>query len=402
MKRKDNYIKDNSNYNKKQKFDSYNRNSNYNNRHDERERSPNYSTFSHASNSNVSNNSSSSMEDPYSKITKSIWNYYANNAQSTECFQKKMELVEALKHMFMDIFPYLGVYIVGSSANGFGTNQSDVDICLMISHEELNQKYEAVLVLRALAKAMRRSSFIRNLNVIAAKVPIIKFHDNHNKIDCDINLNNHIGIRNTHLLKAYSEIDWRVRPLVLAIKRWADYQDINDASQRTISSYSFALMTIYYLQSVCQPAVLPVLQKLDKEKFNAKTDIRSLRLNESSYSWTSKNIQTLGELFMGFIDYYSDFNFEDNVISIRLGELIPRDCLSREEQDATRSSSYMKIEEPFDLSNTARSVYEIYTFKEIRNIFKRTNLMLKSKKDYESVVRQKFGDFGSNSNYDRW
>ena len=94
---------------------------------------------------------------------------------------------------------------------------------------------------------------------------------------------------------------------MLAIKRWADYQDINDASQRTISSYSFALMTIYYLQSVCQPAVLPVLQKLDKEKFNAKTDIRSLRLNESSYSWTSKNIQTLGELFMGFIDYYSDF-----------------------------------------------------------------------------------------------
>jgi hypothetical protein len=31
----------------------------------------------------------------------------------------------------------LGVYIVGSSANGFGTNQSDVDICLMISHEEV-------------------------------------------------------------------------------------------------------------------------------------------------------------------------------------------------------------------------------------------------------------------------
>ena len=32
----------------------------------------------------------------------------------------------------------LGVYIVGSSENGFGSNESDVDMCLMVSHEEVN------------------------------------------------------------------------------------------------------------------------------------------------------------------------------------------------------------------------------------------------------------------------
>ena len=31
----------------------------------------------------------------------------------------------------------LGVYIVGSSANGFGTNDSDMDICVVVSHEEV-------------------------------------------------------------------------------------------------------------------------------------------------------------------------------------------------------------------------------------------------------------------------
>jgi predicted nucleotidyltransferase len=31
----------------------------------------------------------------------------------------------------------VGVYIVGSSSNGFGTNKSDVDMCLMVSHEEV-------------------------------------------------------------------------------------------------------------------------------------------------------------------------------------------------------------------------------------------------------------------------
>lgn len=35
----------------------------------------------------------------------------------------------------------LGVFIVGSSANGFGTNSSDVDICLMVSHEEVFNRF---------------------------------------------------------------------------------------------------------------------------------------------------------------------------------------------------------------------------------------------------------------------
>jgi poly(A) RNA polymerase GLD2 len=68
-------------------------------------------------------------------------------------------------------------------------------------------------------------------------------------IDCDINLNNPMGIRNTHLLKCYSEIDWRVKPLILNIKRWAKFQNINDASKQTVSSYCLSLMTIFFLQS---------------------------------------------------------------------------------------------------------------------------------------------------------
>lgn len=42
--------------------------------------------------------------------------------------------------------------------------------------------------------------------------------------------------------------DWRVRPLVLYIKKWARFHDINDASKATISSYSLCLMLIHYLQ----------------------------------------------------------------------------------------------------------------------------------------------------------
>lgn len=52
--------------------------------------------------------------------------------------------------------------------------------------------------------------------------------------------------------------DWRVRPLVLYIKKWARFHDINDASKATISSYSLCLMLIHYLQ--CMSSLSPFIQ----------------------------------------------------------------------------------------------------------------------------------------------
>ena len=43
-----------------------------------------------------------------------------------------------------------------------------------------------------------------NIQLIRAKVPILKFRDRFTGFECDLNINNSVGIRNTHLLKAYS------------------------------------------------------------------------------------------------------------------------------------------------------------------------------------------------------
>jgi poly(A) RNA polymerase GLD2 len=94
---------------------------------------------------------------------------------------------------------------------------------------------------------------------------------------------------------------------VLSIKRWAKFHEINDASQKTVSSYSFALMAIFYMQKACSPPILPCLQKLYPGKFSTKTNITTLRLNEPLEPWTSQNKQSLGEVFNGFLDYYSTF-----------------------------------------------------------------------------------------------
>lgn len=48
------------------------------------------------------------------------------------------------------------------------------------------------------------TDFIEQLELIQAKVPILKFHDSIQNLEVDLNCNNAVGIRNTHLLYCYS------------------------------------------------------------------------------------------------------------------------------------------------------------------------------------------------------
>lgn len=63
-------------------------------------------------------------------------------------------------------------------------------------------------------------------------------------------------------------VDWRLQPLAVIVKLWAQYHDINNAKDLTISSYSLILMVIHYLQYGVQPAILPCLHALYPDKFN--------------------------------------------------------------------------------------------------------------------------------------
>lgn len=134
----------------------------------------------------------------------------------------------------------------------------------------------------------------------------------------------------------YFTVDWRVRPLVLVVKLWAQSQDINDAKNMTISSYSLVLMVIHFLQCIypiyfllhnryvlfiylnilffldgVNPPVLPCLHSLYEGKFTPHTDIHCIDIQEELDIPVSvlrpKNRQSLGELFIEFFRYYVMF-----------------------------------------------------------------------------------------------
>ncbi|KAG8268426.1 Zinc finger, CCHC domain-containing protein [Homalodisca vitripennis] len=187
----------------------------------------------------------------WDQLSSAIWTKFINNQQTTNDYVNKMTL---FKHLYSHIKVCLrySVFVVGSTFNGFGTSSSDLDLCLVIRNQQLldlraDAIHHLINTLQLFSRINYTGTEFQKLELIEAKVPLLKFHHSLG-VDVDVNCNNSVGIRNTHLLHCYSMADWRVKPLVLVVKLWAQYHEINDAKNMTISSYSLALMVIHFLQ----------------------------------------------------------------------------------------------------------------------------------------------------------
>uniref|UniRef100_A0A914ZPG8 polynucleotide adenylyltransferase n=1 Tax=Parascaris univalens TaxID=6257 RepID=A0A914ZPG8_PARUN len=313
-------------------------------------------------------------------LSEEIWDFHNTITQSEALLNRKLHLRDMLYCCISPVFPMCGLYVVGSSLNGFGNNSSDMDLCLMISHKDIDQRTDAVVVLGMIKSALINVAWVREQQLIIAKVPIlrIKFTEPFTEITVDLNANNSVAIRNTHLLCYYSSFDWRVRPLVSVVKEWAKRRDMNDANRSTFTSYSLVLMVIHYLQCGANPAVLPSLQELYPKRFNHRIDVRTLNVSvplepPATGEWQFSEANTLGELLLGFLEYYAfKFDYVHDAISVRLGTKIERSFVARQRSPYNNSIAQWNcicIEEPFTLSNTAHSVHSQMVFDAIREAF---------------------------------
>lgn len=145
-----------------------------------------------------------------------------------------------LSAMIKNRTPGCGLYMVGSTMNGFGVDVSDADFCLLTSGctsvTRANGGYhhwdipdERLCGVERLQWLMRLLEYERlngniqttDARIVYAKVPILRFrwtNDNGNdKMDVDLCCNNMVGIRNTHLLYCYSRRELFISFLGLSI-----------------------------------------------------------------------------------------------------------------------------------------------------------------------------------------
>ncbi|EDV45985.1 poly(A) RNA polymerase gld-2 homolog B [Drosophila erecta] len=325
----------------------------------------------------------------YDNLSAEIWKRFRGAQQTHKKFKLKMRLWRYLYlWMHQPMFERYRICLVGSTITGFGTDTSDIDMCLLPEqgvhphqhqyHQHQHQHFhnekrtEALIILTLFNAVLKDTEVFQDFNLIEARVPILRFKDITNGIEVDLNFNNCVGIKNTYLLQLYAQMDWRTRPLVVIVKLWAQYHDINDAKRMTISSYSLVLMVLHYLQHACVPHVLPCLHSLYPEKFQlGQPDCLDLDLIEPIEPYQALNTQTLGEHLLGFFKYYSSFDFRNFAISIRTGGILPvSTCrMAKSPKNDVYQWKELNIEEPFDLSNTARSVYDAPTFERVKAVF---------------------------------
>ncbi|XP_062307775.1 terminal uridylyltransferase 7 [Osmerus eperlanus] len=243
--------------------------------------------------------------------------------------------------------------LFGSSKNGFGFKQSDLDICMVLEGQETADDLDCISVIENVARLLRKHPDLRNiLPITTAKVPIVKFYHVRTSLEGDISLYNTLALHNTNLLACYAAIDRRVTILCYVMKVFAKMCDIGDASRGSLSSYAYTLMVLFYLQQR-SPPLIPVLQEIydgdvkpevlvDGWNVYFYDDMEALPSRWPQYQ---KNTESVGALWLGLLQFYTEeFDFREHVICIR--QHAPLTTFNKQ-----WTSKYIVIEDPFDLNH---------------------------------------------------
>lgn len=253
--------------------------------------------------------------------------------------------------------------LFGSTVNLLGSCDSDLDICMTLNGNLTGRGVDCVGILDAVSRLLVENPNVHDIEpILAARVPIIRFC--YKDYDIDLCMYNQCAIHNSRLLKTYVLIDFRLAQLYYLVKRFAKACDIADASKGSLSSYAWSLLVIHFMQHT-NPPMLPVLQEpprnKNKELFGVggwnvwfNDDVASIQMPSRSISLTS--------LFKEFLLYYTNFDFNKRVVSIRTSQVINK--FQKNWNNCT-----IAIEDPFELTYNLSSrldeqmaVYIMQTF----------------------------------------
>lgn len=170
------------------------------------------------------------------------------------------------------------------------------------------------------------------------------------------------SIRNSHLVRCYTRLDDRVRPLLMAARVWWFSSKLR-ANKFGLTSFDLTLMMIHYLQFGCEPPVLPCLSELLPDVFKYDSDFDQLDPDMELPEMEETNTQQLSELLIGFLDYFAHkFDFKKKAISVRVGRAI-----KMKQSRHFGKHDYICIEDPFTRKCTVSQVVVCRKPLKIRN-----------------------------------
>lgn len=321
--------------------------------------------------------------DQYSQLSAQIQQTFLANQQTTAIYEQKNGWRAEIESIVRELYPSCRLVLSGSSANGFGSVHSDIDFVLFFERPSAT----IPSMLRRIESLFTRNRRRFQTEVIShakIRVPIMKLKDSEKSFETDISVDNWCSVRNAFLLRCYSECDPRVKPLVMVIKLWANNAGITNARLKRLAGFAVVLLVIHYLQVGCTPPVVPALQQIFPDVFqisnNALIDKLTAGVPVQVHSFKSSNTQSLGELLVGFFQYFSTFNW-DRTMSIRTGSTRPTAMY-----DKIWRGPYIRLEDPSDGGNVTRTVFDYYEFSRIKSAFNSATTQLRRNASLNDIL----------------
>ncbi|XP_041359697.1 terminal uridylyltransferase 4-like isoform X2 [Gigantopelta aegis] len=274
---------------------------------------------------------------------------FLEHSLTEEDVQMRAQIVKEVETYIKKKLPDISLRIYGSSATGFGLKTSDINIDLFAPNASSVPKVlsDVFLLLKDSAGLLEnvRSDF-------SAICPAILFNHPQTGVQCQISVNSNTAYHTGQLLALYSTLDPRLKKLAVVFRYWAKLCHLDNQQEGTLPAYATNLMTIFYLQHT-SPQVLPVLSKElpDNPEETEQSCVYFEKIKQESDSWVCHNTQSVGELWLELLRYYSlTFDMANVVISIRKTSPVAR-------SEKKWNSKKLAIEDPFATKrNIARTV----------------------------------------------
>ena len=319
-----------------------------------------------------------------------------------------LELVRDAARRVLDASADIEMF--GSAASGLCERGSDIDATVIVDFAILNKKFhgktgtrfsphetrllcsEAVCAIAKYIEGSNGTGLAVEGLISGAKVPIVVLSSFGRQI-IDLSINNVLPIYNTCLFKEFAKLDPRVVPLVLSVKRWAKMAQVSDAKMGNLSSYSWSILCLYYLQYA---RIIPSLQARAPPGvviYSCKSTGRTFDVGYLSGDCAAvektlippDESKCVASLLCGFFAFYDEiFEWGQEVVSIRVGarkkitdpEFAQLSQGSRAMMDLPDDCQRIHIEDPFDLSRNLHCVMDVAGLVALRRAFRDTNARL--------------------------
>ncbi|GLJ59308.1 hypothetical protein SUGI_1502140 [Cryptomeria japonica] len=300
-------------------------------------------------------------------------NKYLNQKRlkQSECNLKrsvKNKIFRLLSENFESVF---SLHIVGSAANYLDVKGGDLDICLLFNEISPNDLYKVKQLLKC-------SDFAINV-ICIPPLNLVRFRDSETGFQTDLIINNSKPIKDAYLIRCYIKEFCILSDLIVLIKLWAQYQEINEASKQGLNSSSLALMAISCLQ---EDGLLPCLHEEKPYLFGNLKYLNLQRIKISNGTCPDYDGPSIDVLFLRFLKYYAkSFEFDNQGISVRLGRAISKPRSSGQ-------NHRIFIEDPSDRTNTAKAIRSDSSFYKIEKVFTESFNQLEIGRDLSELVGQ--------------